>query len=111
MKATYDHEANVAYVEFLPGLKSLGTDEVAPGILVDWTESGEWVPIGIELLNPKPRPRLAAIAAEHGFAHMLDDIYAVLDIVLSWRTSSNGQLGMCEAWLPSIGWEKEASCH
>ena len=81
--ARYDANADAAYVEIVPGIGSMGTERVSPGVLLDLVPGPSgWSVIGIELLNPHPRPRLAAIADEHGFAHLLDDIYAVLDMAL-----------------------------
>jgi uncharacterized protein DUF2283 len=109
VKATYDAEANAAYVYFFSeDLMSYGTEEVAPGVILDMIPSGGaggtgWVPMGIELLNPKPRPRLAAIAAEHGFAHLLDDIYAALDAALGISIGGAATLTRTEVSFPPSG--------
>lgn len=85
MKATYDAEADAAYVEIVPHTGPVhGTQSINDALMLDWCDG---CVVGIELLNPRPRPMLAAIAAEHGFAHLLDDIYRALDTALGVQMS------------------------
>ena len=62
MRTSYDPEADAMFVGFGPeGVKSAETEEVAPGIMLDFDESGEV--IGIEILYVSRRtakPRVAA---------------------------------------------------
>ncbi len=52
MKATYDKEADAAYLQFKPG-KSAETKEVDSDILMDYDKKGNV--LGIEVLNAKKR--------------------------------------------------------
>jgi len=62
MRTSYDPEADAMFVWFVPeGTKSARTEEVAPGIMLDFDE-GDRV-IGIEVLDVSERmakPRAAA---------------------------------------------------
>ncbi len=62
MRTSYDPEADAMFVWFGPeGVKSAETEEVAPGVMLDFDESGEV--IGIEILYVSQRatkPKAAA---------------------------------------------------
>jgi uncharacterized protein YuzE len=62
MRTTYDPEADAMFVWFGPeGVKSAETEEVAPGIMLDFDSDGRV--IGIEVLGVSKRmmrPRAAA---------------------------------------------------
>jgi uncharacterized protein YuzE len=62
MRTTYDPEADAMFVWFGPeGTKSVGTEEVAPGIMLDFDSDGRV--IGIEVLGVNERmmrPKAAA---------------------------------------------------
>lgn len=63
MRTSYDPEADAFYARFAPdGVAIEGTDEVAPGVMVDFDADGDVV--GIEVLNVSLRGRKAALAAE-----------------------------------------------
>jgi uncharacterized protein YuzE len=107
VKATYDHEADAAYVYLREDLEPSGrlkTVEVTNSILLDYIPAEDEHDIdvwyGIELLAPKPRPRLAKALASKGLAHLLDDIYAVLDMATGTTTSGRCKLTTSSAWLP-----------
>ena len=54
IRTSYDPEADALFVWFAPeGAKSVTTEEVAPGILLDFDFSGRT--IGIEILDAKER--------------------------------------------------------
>jgi uncharacterized protein YuzE len=54
MRTSYDPEADAMFVYFAPeGAKSSHTQEVAPGILLDFDERG--TVIGIEVLDVRER--------------------------------------------------------
>lgn len=54
IRTSYDPEADALFVWFAPeGTKSATTEEVAPGILLDFDSSGRT--IGIEILDVKER--------------------------------------------------------
>jgi uncharacterized protein YuzE len=60
---SYDPEADAIFVWFGPeGGKSAGTEEVAPGIMLDYDEHGRVV--GIEVLDVAGRLTLPRVAAE-----------------------------------------------
>jgi len=49
MRTSYDPEADAMFVWFAPeGVKSVETEEVAPGIMLDFDDRGE--AIGVEIL-------------------------------------------------------------
>lgn len=48
LRLEYDPEGDAAYIRLRPG-SSARTEEVAPGLLVDFAEDGH--PLGIELLD------------------------------------------------------------
>jgi uncharacterized protein YuzE len=49
MRTSYDPEADAMFVWFAPeGVKSAGTEEVAPGVMLDFDDKGEI--IGVEVL-------------------------------------------------------------
>jgi uncharacterized protein YuzE len=50
MRTSYDPEADALFIWFAPqGTKSLGTEEVAPGVMLDFDAEG--TVIGIEVLD------------------------------------------------------------
>lgn len=54
MRTSYDPEADAMFVFFAPeGTKSTNTQEVAPGVLLDFDEAGNV--IGIEVLDVRDR--------------------------------------------------------
>ena len=54
MRTSYDPEADAMFVWFGPeGVKSAETEEVAPGIMLDFDDKGEV--IGIEVLSVRQR--------------------------------------------------------
>jgi uncharacterized protein YuzE len=54
MRTSYDPEADAMFVWFGPeGVKSAETEEVAPGIMLDFDDNGEV--IGIEVLSVRQR--------------------------------------------------------
>ena len=62
MRTSYDPEVDAMYVRFGPDcVKSVETDEVAPGIMLDFDESGEV--IGIEILYVSRRAAKSKAAA------------------------------------------------
>jgi uncharacterized protein YuzE len=62
IRTSYDPEADALFVWFGPeGVKSAGTDEIAPGILLDFDADGR--PIGIEVLDVRDRMRTASADA------------------------------------------------
>lgn len=63
MRTSYDPEADAFYARFAPdGVAIEGTDEVAPGVMVDLDADGDLV--GIEVLNVSLRGRKAAPVAD-----------------------------------------------
>jgi len=63
MRTSYDPEADAMFVWFGPeGVKSVETEEVAPGILLDYDDNGEV--IGIEVLDVGRRMAKQKAAAE-----------------------------------------------
>jgi len=63
MRTSYDPEADAMFVWFGPeGVKSADTEEVAPGIMLDFDSDGRV--IGIEVLNVSERMAQPKIAAE-----------------------------------------------
>lgn len=90
MRFEYDPEANAAFVEVTKSTGFVTSVDADDAVILDYRD-GELA--GIEILNAKPRPRLAKIAAEHGFGHLLDDIYMGLDTVLSWQVSGPATAG------------------
>ena len=62
MRTSYDPEADAMFIWFGPeGVKSAETEEVAPGIMLDFDADGEV--IGVEVLNVSKRmtqPKAAA---------------------------------------------------
>lgn len=63
MRTTYDPEAGAFYVRFAPGGVAIeGTEEAAPGVMIDFDADGDVV--GIEVLSVSLRGREAAAAAE-----------------------------------------------
>lgn len=112
MRAIYDSEAGVAYVYLRDDLGddfqlegSLKTVQVTDSILLDYVpatddEYDSDVLYGIELLAPKPRPRLSKALAGKGVAHLLDDIYAVLDMATGLTASGPITIRQTIAWLP-----------
>jgi uncharacterized protein YuzE len=54
MRTSYDPEADAFYARFAPdGTAIAGTQEVAPGVMIDLDESGQMV--GIEVLGVRVR--------------------------------------------------------
>ncbi len=63
IRTSYDPEADAMFVWFGPeGSKSSGTEEVAPGIMLDFDEHGRVV--GIEVLDVAERLTRPQAAAE-----------------------------------------------
>ncbi len=62
MRTSYDPEADAMFVWFAPeGVKSAETEEVAPGVMLDFDDEGEV--IGVEILYVSKRmakPKAAA---------------------------------------------------
>jgi uncharacterized protein YuzE len=62
IRTSYDPEADAMFVWFAPdGVKSVGTEEVAPGVMLDFDSEGRV--IGIEVLDVSERmarPKAAA---------------------------------------------------
>jgi len=62
MRTSYDPEVDAMFIWFGPeGVKSAETEEVAPGVMLDFDENGEV--IGVEILNVTRRmtkPKQAA---------------------------------------------------
>jgi uncharacterized protein YuzE len=62
MRTSYDPEADALFVWFGPeGVKSTETEEVAPGVMLDFDDKGEV--IGIEVLYVSQRMAKAKVAA------------------------------------------------
>ena len=62
IKTSYDPEADAMFVWFGPeGVKSAGTEEVSPGIMLDFDEEGRV--IGVEVLDVSERMKLSKAAA------------------------------------------------
>ncbi len=54
MRTSYDPEVDALFVWFAPeGVKLVGTQEVAPGIMLDFDQSG--TVIGVEVLDVRKR--------------------------------------------------------
>jgi uncharacterized protein YuzE len=63
MRTSYDPEADAMFVWFGPeGVKSAETEEVAPGVMLDFDDKGEV--IGIEVLYVSQRMAKPKAAAE-----------------------------------------------
>ena len=63
MRTSYDPEADAMFVWFGPeGVKSAETEEVAPGVMLDFDDTGEV--IGIEVLYVSQRMGRRKAAAE-----------------------------------------------
>jgi len=63
MRTSYDPEADAMFVWFGPeGVKSVETEEVAPGIMLDFDANGDV--IGIEVLHVSQRMAKPKAAAE-----------------------------------------------
>ena len=63
MRTSYDPEADAMFVWFGPeGVKSAETEEVAPGVMLDFEDTGEV--IGIEVLYVSQRMARRKAAAE-----------------------------------------------
>ncbi len=62
IRTSYDPEADAMFVWFGPeGIKSAGTEEVSPGIMLDFDSEGRV--IGIEILDVSERVRQQKAAA------------------------------------------------
>ncbi len=62
MTTTYDPEADAMFVRFAPqGAKSARTEEVSPGVLLDFDEDGRL--LGIEVLDVRDRMTAPSKAA------------------------------------------------
>jgi len=62
MRTSYDPEADAMFVWFGPeGVKSAETEEVAPGVMLDFDDNGEVV--GVEILYVSRRMTKAKAAA------------------------------------------------
>ena len=63
MRTSYDPEADAMFVWFGPeGVKSAETEEVAPGVMLDFDDTGEV--IGVEILYVSQRMAQRKAAAE-----------------------------------------------
>lgn len=63
MRTSYDPEVDAMFIWFGPeGVKSVETEEVAPGVMLDFDEKGEV--IGIEVLAVSKRMAKTKAAAE-----------------------------------------------
>ena len=63
MRTSYDPEVDAMFIWFAPeGIKSVKTQEVAPGVMLDFDDSGEV--IGIEVLFVSRRMATPKAAAE-----------------------------------------------
>jgi uncharacterized protein YuzE len=63
MRTSYDPEADAMFVWFGPeGVKSAATEEVAPGVMLDFDDTGEV--IGVEILYVSQRMARRKAAAE-----------------------------------------------
>jgi uncharacterized protein YuzE len=63
MRTSYDPEVDAMFIWFGPeGVKSIETEEVAPGVMLDFDEKGQV--IGIEVLGVSQRMSTAKAAAE-----------------------------------------------
>ena len=62
MRTSYDPEADALFLWFAPpGTKPAGTEEVAPGVMLDFDATG--TVIGIEVLDVRARMRAGETAA------------------------------------------------
>jgi uncharacterized protein YuzE len=62
IRTSYDPEADAMFVWFGPeGVKSAGTEEVSPGIMLDFDEEGRV--IGVEVLDVRERMNQSKAAA------------------------------------------------
>jgi uncharacterized protein YuzE len=95
ISAHYDTEADALQINLEPVYRVDCTTEAEPErIMLDWRADEV---VGIEILSPTRPLRLARIAAENGFAHLLDDIYIVAGNAMSVQISGNAKLGVVEA--------------
>jgi uncharacterized protein YuzE len=63
MRTSYDPEVDAMFIWFGPeGVKSVETEEVAPGVMLDFDENGQV--IGVEVLGVSQRMSKAKAAAE-----------------------------------------------
>lgn len=78
LRVAYDATADAAYVTLCKSpWPHAETVEAAEDVLLDYDEQGTLE--GVELLSPRSREHgLSRIAADHGFAGLLDPIYAAL---------------------------------
>jgi len=62
IRTSYDPEADAMFVWFGPeGVRSAGTEEVAPGVMLDFDAGGRV--IGVEVLNVRARAAEASSGA------------------------------------------------
>lgn len=97
ISAHYDPEADALQIALEPSYRVDGTTEEGGmnNVNLDWQDGRV---VGVEILRPTKHLMLARIAAKHGFAHLLDDIYAVAEAATSIQVSANVKLGPTEAW-------------
>jgi uncharacterized protein YuzE len=63
IRTSYDPEADALFIWFAPqDTKSSGTEEVAPGVMLDFDAEG--IVIGIEVLDVRDRMKAGEKAAE-----------------------------------------------
>ena len=63
IRTSYDPEADAFYARFAPdGVPVEGTEEAAPGVMIDFDADGDVV--GVEVLNVSLRGRKAATVAD-----------------------------------------------
>jgi uncharacterized protein YuzE len=95
ISAHYDHEANALYIA-LTGCsaihKTLERDEG------NFDLDADGAVVGIEILNPPRQLALAPVAAELGFADLLDRIYRANTMARGMSISEPGRLVVSEAW-------------
>lgn len=97
ISAHYDPEADALQIALEPSYRVDKTTEEGGmnGVNLDWQDGRV---VGVEILRPTKPLRLARIAAKHGFADLLDDIYAVAGNATGISVGANVKLGVCEAW-------------
>lgn len=97
ISAHYDYEAKAMQIALEPSYRVDKTTEEGGmnHVNLDWQDGRV---VGIEILNPTTPLRLARIAAEHGFAELLDDIYAVAANASGWSIGGAATMTTSEAW-------------
>jgi uncharacterized protein YuzE len=95
ISAHYDHEADALYIA-LTGCSAVHKTLERPEGNFDLDPDGAVV--GIEILNPPAILALAPIAAELGFAAVLDRIYRANTMARGMSIGKPGRLIVSEAW-------------